>query len=182
MPIWRSDAQPAILHGVFYGPQPVNASAIAKRFGLARDTVNREARRLQVAGIVTTRTLGRSHVLELAKDHPAASALRTLVDLTLGPLVDLRALYDLKGVERVLVFGSWARRHLGEPGPTPRDVDVLVVGHPNVQNVMGLCLDVSGRLGVDVNPMIVSQQQLDAKGHNALLDEIAAGPQVEVRR
>ena len=116
------------------------------------------------------------------KEHPAAGALRTLVDLTLGPLIDLRHLYELTGVQKVLIFGSWARRHLGEPGPTPRDVDVLLVGHPDPPDVEAACLEVSGRLGIDVNPVIVSQSQFESKGDNVLLDEIAAGPMVEVRR
>ena len=75
-----------------------------------------EARRLLAAGIIRQRSVGRNKVLALVDDHPAVDALRTLVDLTIGPLVDLRRLYTLDGVERVFVFGSWARRHLGEPG------------------------------------------------------------------
>jgi predicted nucleotidyltransferase len=182
MPFWRSDAQPALLYSLFYDPRPVNASAIAERFGLARDTVNREARRLTQAGIITWRAVGRSHVLEVVNDHPAISALRTLVDLTVGPLIDLRRLYDLDGVERVFVFGSWARRHLGERGPTPRDIDVLVVGRPDTYAVTSACLEMSGTYGIDVSPMIVNRREFDTRGDNVLLDEITTGPLVEVRR
>lgn len=70
------------------------------------------------------------------------------------------------GVERVLVFGSWACRHLGEPGPTPRDIDVLVLGTPDDYPVTSVCLDLSGQYGVEVSPMIVSSNEFVTRGRN----------------
>jgi len=182
LPIWRSDAQPALLYCLFYDPRARTASAIAERFGLSRQTVSIEARRLLGAGIIRRDVVGRNNVLAVVDDHPAVKALRTLVDLTLGPLVDLKRLYDVHGVERVIVFGSWARRHLGEPGPTPRDIDVLVVGKPDHYDVTAVCLDLSGRYGIEVSPMIVSSDEFRTRGQNPIFDEIAAGPIVEVRQ
>lgn len=181
MPFWRSDAQPALLYSLFYDTRAQTASAIAERFGLSRETVSKEARRLLNAGIIRWHSVGRSHVLAVVDDHPAISALRTLVDLTIGPLVDLRRLYELAGVERVFVFGSWARRHLGESGPTPRDIDVLVVGNPEAYDVTSICLELSGRYGIDVSPTIINSREFETRGDNVLLDEIATGPLVEVR-
>ncbi len=31
-------------------------------------------------------------------------------------------------MEQAFIYGSWAARYLGEPGPVPQDVDVLAVG------------------------------------------------------
>ena len=182
MPIWRSDAQPALLYFLFYDAHMRTASAIAQRFGLSRQQVSTEARRLTAAGIIRQEVVGRNKLLAVVDDHPAINALRTLVDLTVGPLVDLKRLYVVDGVERVLVFGSWARRHLGEPGPTPRDVDVLVVGTPDDYAVTSLCLDLSGQYGVEVSPMIVSSDEFASRGRNRILDQIASGPLVEVRQ
>ena len=182
MPIWRSDAQPALLYCLFYDAHARTASTIAERFGLTRQQVSIEARRLLAAGIIRLEVVGRNKVLAVVDDHPAISALRTLVDLTVGPLVDLKRLYDVDGVERVMVFGSWARRHLGEPGPTPRDVDVLVVGTPDDYTVTSVCLDLSGQYGVEVSPMIVSSDEFASRGQNPILDQITSGPLVEVRQ
>lgn len=181
MPFWRSDAQPALLYSLFYGIGSQTAAGIAERFGLSRETVSREARRLLDAGIITWRSVGRSKVLEVVADHPAAGALRTLADLTLGPLVDLKSFYELDGVEKVFVFGSWARRHLGEPGPTPRDVDVLVVGDLAPHAVASACLELSGRYGIDVSPMILNGREFERRGDNPLLDQITTGALVLVR-
>ena len=145
-------------------------------------TVSTEARRLLAAGIIQWNVVGRNKVLAVVDDHPAINALRTLVDLTVGPLVSLKRLYDVDGVEHVWVFGSWARRHLGEPGPTPRDIDVLVVGTPDEYGVTSVCLDLSGQYGIEVNPMIVSNGEFTARGRNQILDQITTGPLVEVRQ
>ena len=37
-------------------------------------------------------------------------------------------LYAVDGINQAFIYGSWAARYLGEPGPVPNDVDVLVVG------------------------------------------------------
>jgi len=181
LPFWRSDAQPFLLYSLFYEPPGQTASTIAARFGLSRETVSKEARRLLNAGIIEWRTVGRNKVLALVEEHPAAKALRTLVDLTLGPLVDLKQLYDIDGVEEVYVFGSWARRHLGEPGATPRDIDVLVVGNPDAYDVTAACLELSGRYGIDVSPMLVNSREFRERGDNPLLDDITDGALVKVR-
>lgn len=182
LPIWRSDAQPALLYCLFHDEQTRTAAAVAARFGLSRQQVSVEARRLLGAGIIRSRVVGRNNVLDVVDSHPAIGALRTLVDLTIGPLVELRRLYDVEGVERVVVFGSWARRHLGEPGPTPRDVDVLVVGEPDDFAVMSVCLELGGIFGIEVSPMVVGRIAFETRGDNPILDEIVAGPLIEVRR
>ena len=181
LPFWRSDAQPFLLYSLFWDPPGQTASTIAARFGLSRETVSKEARRLFNAGIIEWRTVGRNKVLALVEDHPATKALRTLVDLTLGPLIDLKRLYDIEGVDEVYVFGSWARRHLGEPGATPRDIDVLVVGNPEAYDVTTACLELSGRYGIDVSPVIVTAREFHERGDNPLLDDITTGELVKVR-
>jgi predicted nucleotidyltransferase len=55
--------------------------------------------------------------------------LRELLELTYGPVVVLpEVLAGVPEVRAAFIYGSWAARRLGEPGPAPRDVDVVVVG------------------------------------------------------
>jgi predicted nucleotidyltransferase len=37
----------------------------------------------------------------------------------------------LAGIEAAAIFGSWAARAAGEAGPSPVDVDLLVIGRPD---------------------------------------------------
>jgi len=63
--------------------------------------------------------------------------LTELLFLSWGPLQVVGDEFsELPGAERVLVFGSWAARYLQRPGPPPRDLDVLVVGHPARADVL----------------------------------------------
>jgi hypothetical protein len=42
---------------------------------------------------------------------------------------------NIPGAERIIIFGSWAARYTGHPGPPPNDIDVLVIGHTNRSDV-----------------------------------------------
>lgn len=182
LPIWRSRSQVVILHSLFSAHGEVTASSIAQRFGFNRASVNAEVQHLVQAGLVVRRDVGRAKVLELADGHPALQALRTLVELTIGPLVELPDLYRLQRIERVAIFGSWARRHNGEPGPRPADIDVLVVGSADMFAVSEACLPIAGRLGLPVNPHTVTREQLESANSDPVLHSIVSGALVEVPR
>ena len=61
-------------------------------------------------------------------------------------------LADLGGVEEAYLFGSWARRYEGEPGPPPGEIDVVVIGQPDVDAVYEARREASAILGQEVNP------------------------------
>lgn len=170
IPVWRSDAQPIILHevGLHLG---MTAAAIAHRHGLNQGTVATEVRRFVDAAVLTVTPVGRANQLALDWSNPATAHLVALADLSVGLLTDLAALYDLDGVERVAVFGSWARRHRGEPGPPPADIDVLVVTSDDPWPVEERCLAISGKRAVQIDPHIVTAGQ-DGAVTAAILESV----------
>lgn len=181
LPIWRSEAQPAVLYAALH-LSGATASSISARFGLTRQQVGTEIHRLERAGIIKLTRVGRSAVVSINADHPAIVGLRPLVDLTIGPFVDLTKLYDHEGVERVYAFGSWARRHLGEPGPPPGDLDVLVVGTAGRYDIEDACLAISGAHGIAVNPFVVTADEFAHPDTGSILASILESQLVEVRR
>jgi predicted nucleotidyltransferase len=55
--------------------------------------------------------------------------------MTFGPRnIIAEEVADIPGAERIIIFGSWAARYTGHPGP-PNDIDVLVIGHTNRTDV-----------------------------------------------
>lgn len=174
VPVWRSDIQPLILHEVSLHVG-LTAAAIAKRHGLNRATVSYEVRRLVDAGVITSTPVGRANQLALNWSNAATAHLVALADLSAGLLVDLAALYEIEGVRRVAVFGSWARRHRGEPGPPPGDIDVFVETDRDPWTVEEACLAISGRRGVRIDPHIIGPAAQDA-----VTAAILGGPLVEV--
>lgn len=72
------------------------------------------------------------------------------------------ALEHVHGVEEAWVVGSWAARYHGEAGEPPGDIDVLVIGNADADDVWDACTDAGRRLGRDVNARIASAERWDA--------------------
>ncbi|MEV6031899.1 hypothetical protein AB0L65_12155 [Nonomuraea sp. NPDC052116] len=88
----------------------------------------REVAKLEQAGVLGARHVGRTKLVSANRSAPFHGALRDLVTITLGPAQVLaEELASVGGVEKALVFGSWAARMTGEPGPSPVDIDLLVI-------------------------------------------------------
>lgn len=127
-PLFRSDAQMRLLAEIFYGDEAVSGSELARRTGIPQQTVARELARLEHAGLVATRRVGTAKVVSPDERQPYHQALRQLLGYVGGVIPALRAVYeDNDEIAEVFIFGSWARRFHGEPGPPPNDVDVAVV-------------------------------------------------------
>ena len=84
------------------------------------------------------------------------------------------------GIEEIAIFGSWAARYLGEVGAVPDDVDVLVVGVPDRDDVFEASERASRRLRREVNATIVSPPRW-ASGDEPFLRQVRSRPRVCLR-
>jgi predicted nucleotidyltransferase len=101
----------------------------ASAIGASLNAVHYEADKLSEGGLITTRKRGNLRLIQAVTDSPLARPLTDLLAVTYGPLPVLTDLITgVGGVAEAYIYGSWAARYHGEPGPTPVDVDVLVVG------------------------------------------------------
>lgn len=67
--------------------------------------------------------------------------------MTYGPLPVLTELLaPVLAVREAFIYGSWAARHAGEPGPAPIDVDVPVVGAVDLDGLDDIARVAEGRL------------------------------------
>src|SRR5690349_4141320 len=132
MPIFRSRQQAELLTHLFLHPElDHTVTALATQLAVPLTSAHRELQRLEEAGLVAGRQVGRSRLLRANLIHPAAAALTQLLVVTFGPqIVVAEEFAGLTRVNHVLVYGSWAARYQGLPGGPPGDVDVLVVGNP----------------------------------------------------
>lgn len=128
---------------------------LASHTGGAYTTVTREVRRLEEAGIVEVDEVGRSKRIRLDAENPLYRPLKELMVRAFGPAVVVREEFDrISGVERVAVFGSWAARYEGEPGASPNDVDVLVLGNPDRDGIHAAARRAEERIGLPVNTTV----------------------------
>ncbi len=60
-------------------------------------------------------------------------------------------LEGVEGMEKAYLFGSWAARYIGEAGRPPADLDVLVIGNPDRDELDDAAQRAEGRLAREVN-------------------------------
>ena len=157
LPIFRSDGQARILGEIYLHPErETSMSDLARRSGLHPASVQREVSRLEDAGILRTSRVGTARMVRADPDSPIHAELSLLVLKTLGPPVVIsRALAGIAGIQEAVIFGSWAQRMLGQPGASPADIDLLVVGEPDRSELSAACREAAAALGREVQPIVV---------------------------
>jgi predicted nucleotidyltransferase len=106
--------------------------------------------------------------------------LRGLLLKTIGPAPVLaRELARLEAVDEAFIFGSWAARYHGEPGPAPHDIDLIVIGEPNLDALYAACRRAEAAIRVDVNPVVRSRAEWRRRG-SGFLPDVRNGPLVRV--
>jgi len=105
--------------------------------------------RLHEAGLVRVEGSRNNRQVSAEVDSVIFPDLASLLLKTVGPKPVLETgLRDVAGIESAFIYGSWARRYEGEAGSPPADIDLLVVGTPNVDAVY----DVTERVSAPVRP------------------------------
>lgn len=130
LPLLRSEVQGEVLALLLLHPDESYAvSAVANTIGRPVQSVQKEISRLTDAGILTDRRVGNMRYVEANTDTALYQPLADLMAATYGPEPVLRELLDTaEGVREAYIYGSWAARKSGEPGPVPIDIDVIIVG------------------------------------------------------
>jgi hypothetical protein len=182
-PTFRSRTQGDLLALVLLHPdREWTVSELARDLGVALTTTQSEVARLAEGGVLATRKVGRARVVRANTASPAVAPLTQLTLVTFGPQTVVADEFAALGAERVIVFGSWAARYHGEPGPLPADIDVLVVGDVARADVYAAAERAEARLGMPVNPVLRNAAAWDDPTGDPLLTEIHARPYVEAAR
>ena len=138
-------------------------------------TASREIARLVEHGTLRSRRRGRQRLVQANWSLSWASDLRSVLTKTAGTVGLLeQALRGVDGIEQAAVFGSWAARLDGEAGPFPRDLDLLIVGHPDRMQLSGAVATVEAASSVDVNPLVLTASEWE--GDEPFVIEIRSRP------
>ena len=161
LPLLRSPLQGELLAWLFLHPgSEYSQTELATRFDAPLATVSREAGRLAGAGLVHDRRWGNMRLLRANTDTVVSRPLTDLLAVTYGPLPVLSSLLaPVPGVSEALIYGSWAARYSGQPGPVPNDVDVLVIGEADDDELEEAARSAEGMLGRPVHIRRVSQRR-----------------------
>jgi predicted nucleotidyltransferase len=153
LPLLRSRVQGDLLALLYLHPDcEYSLTEAAAVIGTSVKTVHTEASRLVASGFVSDRRRGNVRLLRAVTGLPVSRPLTDLLAVTYGPLPVLTDLLTgADGIERAFIYGSWAARYLGEPGPVPHDVDVLIVGTADRDDLDQVARAAQDRLGRPVD-------------------------------
>lgn len=180
LPLLRSQLQAELLTLVLLSPgREWSLTELADRAGGSVSSAQREMARAAEAGVVSSRRLGNTRLVTAA-ESPLTGPLTELLLRSFGPrqvvAEEFGALDDL---EAVYLFGSWAARYDGVRGRPPADIDVLVIGAPDRDELDEAAQRAEARLAREVNVTIRSAQWWQ-DGQDSFRREIARRPIVTV--
>ena len=151
------------------------------RTGIPYASVHREVERAVAAGLLTSRLVGRTRLIRADPASPYFEGLSDVLVKAFGvPWVLGGALVGVSGIDAAYVYGSWAARFSGEEGDRPvGDIDLLVLGGPDRDEVYAAATSAERRLGRDVQVTIRATEWLTA-GSGTFHDTVAGRPLVPV--
>ncbi len=182
LPILRSRTQGEVLAALLVEPgREWTITELAEHLDIALTTVQSEVARLEAGGLVTSRKVGRSRLVRPNSSNPVVVPLTQIIMLTFGPKVVVTEEFGHLGAEHIVIFGSWAARLTGELGPTPGDIDVLIVSDTAERDdIYAAAERAEVRLGRPVNPVLRTCQAWAHPEDDPLLDEILRRPTVQI--
>lgn len=160
-----------------FADRPISLSELARRAGTSLGGTHKEVERLESAGLVRSTTAGRSRLIEADPASPVYMELRGLLLKTVGPEPLLRsALTDVEGIETAFIYGSWA-----DPVErSPADIDLLVIGEPDVGEIYDAVSAVEAEIGRPVNVTVRSPAEW-AEADGAFERAVRSGPRIDLR-
>lgn len=183
LPIFRSRHQAELLTRLLlHADKEFTLSELAEHLKVPPTTLQREAQRLAEVELIRSRKVGRTRLYSANPTHPATGPLTQLVMMSFGPIEVIAEEFAIKGVEQVVIFGSWAARYADQPGPPPKDIDVLVIGSAGELDVFAAADRAQQRINIEVNPVRATPQQWADPGEWTLMVEIHKRPHTTVYR
>lgn len=178
LPILRSQQQGEILALLLGNPDlELSLTEIAARTGAPHASVHREIERAEQAGLVVTRKVGNARLVQANTASPYYTGLAEVLTRAFGvPAVLSHALRPVHGIAAAYIYGAWAARHEGQAGQRPvGDIDVLILGEPDRDQLYAALTDAEERLGRPVQATIRGANWLDT-GSGAFHDTVTSRP------
>jgi predicted nucleotidyltransferase len=176
----RSKIRHRILLLIMDGPdRRIHLRGIARAVGTSAGTAARELGRLEKAGLVRRTREGNQVYFEARPEQPLFGQIRDVVRQVAGaPVILRRHLTGLAGIERAVIFGSYDHR----PFKSDSDVDILIVGNPDRDELTERLEMASLEISRPVNEVVMSPEELDARRvrGDRLIESIDAGTTILV--
>lgn len=139
--------------------------------------LSRELKNLEALGILTSERRGNLKHFRAEKKCAFYEELKGLVFKTSGIAGQLKTeLRGLSGIEYAFIYGSFAR---GEEN-SQSDIDVMIIGSPEVNTLDSLIADIEGRLGRTINYVMYDLSEFAEKKHqkDGFITDVVSGAKI----
>lgn len=181
LPLLRSENQLRLLAALLLAPERTwTITELSRETGVPQPSVSRDVARLGSAGILRVGGSRHNRQVSAEVDSVIFPELQSILLKTVGPKRVLEeGLSDVAGIESAFIYGSWARRYEGEPGSPPGDIDLLVVGTPNVDMVYDAAEKASAQVGREVNSTVLTRHEWEMSSEG-FLEQLRRSPLVNL--
>ncbi len=152
----KSKARPALLALFFTNPsQEYFPRQLERMTGILVGNLQRELIRMEGAGLLSARRLGKLKLYKLNDKHPLYPELKGLVAKTVGLEDVIRSrLSGVDGIAAAGLYGSFAR---GQERPGS-DIDLLVIGDVDEKRLIHAVKDMEKQLQRELNYSLYSKE------------------------
>jgi predicted nucleotidyltransferase len=124
-------------------------SEIARIAGTSAGNTQRELEKLVREGIVSSENKAGLHYYVLDKKNPVFKDVENIVRKTIGIETELAGIFStMKGIQFAFIFGSYVK---GESFKNDSDVDIIVIGNPNENELNRKITCVEKSIGREIN-------------------------------
>jgi DNA-binding transcriptional ArsR family regulator len=180
LPVLRSETQARLLAALLlHADREASIVELATEIGANPGNLHADVNRLVDAGILADRRVGRTRLIRDARSI-FSEPLAQLLLLAYGPKALLEeAIQGISSINTAYLFGSWAARYLGIQGAQPNDIDLLVIGTPDRDDVYEKAQAAAAVLRREVQVVFRSQEAWD-EAIDGFVTTVKSRPLVEL--
>lgn len=152
---------------------------LVRRIAVDKRNLAKKLQELKRMGLIKSHSVGNQRHFSLNRHFPLYQEYRQIVLKTVGLEQQLRdILSNIEGIQSAVIFGSYAENKLD----TASDIDILVVGSHDTIHLQEILTELQRAVDREINVISMgrSEYQERASSGEALLEEILAGPLVEI--
>jgi predicted nucleotidyltransferase len=129
---------------------------LAQRLGVDPSNLSKELAHLEREGLFRSELSGRQKYFQLNREYSLYNEVRSIVAKTIGvvPLLS-QSLRTLDGVKEAYLFGSFA----SSQQISSSDIDVLVIGQPNEEQLAQTAQKLERQLGREINYTVLTPNE-----------------------
>lgn len=137
--------------------------------------LSRELSRLEKGGIFVSRLRGKQKYFSLNREYPLFNELRSVISKTVGIEGSLKKIVvDDPGIKAAFIYGSFAQNR----ETNLSDIDLLVIGEPNENNLMDKIELLEKNIGREINYTCYSEKDFFSKIRSSFLTNIIKRPKI----